>query len=136
MAATLPIQLNLPADLYARIQDVAVRTERPVEVVLVDSLALLFSAPTIDWEHLAATLDTLSDVQLWALVHRRAAWTAAGRLHELTTRGRQAQLTNEEQDELAVLVDEADRMTLLRSHALLILQQRGHNIREQLQLGA
>lgn len=136
MAATLPIQLNLPADLYARIQETADRTERSVEVVLVDSLALLFSAPAIDWEHLAATLDTLSDVQLWALVHRRAAWTAAGQLHELTARGQQAQLTDEEQDELAALVDEADRMTLLRSHALLILQQRGHNIRERLQLGA
>ncbi len=136
MAATLPIQLDLPADLYARIQEIANRTERPVETVLIDSLALLFGVPAIDWEHLATTLDTLSDAQLWALVHRRAAWTATERRHDLTTRGQQAQLTDEEQDELAALVDEADRMMLLRSHALFILQQRGHNIREQLQLGA
>lgn len=136
MAATLPIQLNLPADLYARIQDVAVRSEQPIEVVLIDSLALLFGAPSVDWDHLAATLETLSDAQLWALVYRRVAWAAAERLRELTARGKQAPLSNEEQNELAALIDEADRMMLLRSHALLVLQQRGHNVRDQLQLGA
>lgn len=136
MAATLPIQLNLPADLYARIQEVAARTEQPVEVVLVDSLSLLFSMPPADWEHMAATLETLSDAQLWALVYRRAVWTAAERMRDLTARGKQAQLSSEEQDELAALVDEADRLTLLRSRALLILQQRGHNIRDHLHLGA
>ena len=106
MASTLPIQLNLPADLYARIAEVAARVERPVEAVLIDSLALLFNAPIVDWEHLATTLDTLSDAELWALVYRRIAWTAAGRLHDLTTRGKQAPLSAEEQDELAALVDE------------------------------
>jgi hypothetical protein len=136
MASTLPIQLNLPADLYARIAEVAARVERPVEAVLIDSLALLFNAPIVDWEHLATTLDTLSDAELWALVYRRAAWIAAGRLHDLTTRGKQGPLSDEEQDELAALVDESDRLTLLRSHVLLILQQRGHNIRNHLQLSA
>lgn len=135
MATTLPIQLNVPADLYARIQEAAARSERPVEMVLVESLALLFNAPSVDWDHLAATLDALSDAQLWALVHRRAAWMAAGRLHDLTAQGKQEDLSDAEQDDLAALVDEVDRMTLLRSQALRILQQRGHNIHDYLQLG-
>lgn len=136
MAAPLPIQLNLPADLYARIQEAAARSERPMETVLVDSLALLFDAPAADWERLAATLDTLNDAQLWALVHRRVAWTAAGRLRDLTARGKQAELSDEERDEIVALVDEADRMTLLRSQALRLLQQRGHDVRGYLQRGA
>jgi hypothetical protein len=136
MAASLPIHLNLPADLYARIQEEAAHSDQPVEAVLIESLALLFGVPPVDWDHLTATLETLSDVQLWAVVYRRLAATAAGRLRDLTARGQQAPLSAEEQAELAALIDEVDRMTLLRSHALLVLQQRGHKVREQLQRGA
>lgn len=136
MAATLPIQLNLPADLYARIQEAAARSDQPVESVLVESLALLFGTSPVDWDHLAETLETLTDAQLWALVHRRVAWTAGARLRELTARGKQALLSGEEQAELATLIDEADRLMLLRSHALLVLHQRGHDVEDQLQPGA
>lgn len=131
MSATLPVQLNLPADLYERIREAATRSGRPVEAVLIESLALLFDTPSIDWDHLTATLETLSDAQLWALVYRRLAWTAGGRLRDLTARGKQAPLSDEEQAELAALIDEADRMTLLRSQALFILQQRGHKVQDQ-----
>jgi hypothetical protein len=78
MAATRPIQLNLPADLYARIQEVAARSDQPVESVLVESLALLFGTSFVDWDHLTATLDTLPDAQLWALVYRVVAWSGSG----------------------------------------------------------
>lgn len=132
MAATLSIHLNVPADLYARIQEAATRSDQPVEAVLVESIGLLFGAPSIDWDHLATTLETLTDEQLWALVYRRMAWVAAGRLRDLTGRGRQVSLSEEEQVELDALIDEADRMTLLRSHALLMLQQRGHNVQDRL----
>lgn len=123
-------------DLYERIQEAATRSDQPVESVLIESLALLFGAPSVDWEHLLATLEALPDAQLWALVYRRVAWTAGGRLRELTARGKKAPLSGEEQAELAALIDEADRMMLIRSQALLILQQRGHNVQDQLQLGA
>jgi len=136
MAATLPIQLSLPADLYARIQEAAARSDRPVESVLVESLALLFGAPSADRDHLAATLEALPDAQLWTLVYRRMAWIASGRLRDLTARGKAVALSDEEQVELAALIDEADRMTLLRSQALLVLHQRGHNVQDQLRAGA
>ncbi len=130
MAASRPIELNLPADLYGRIQEAAARSDQPVESVLVESLALLFGTSPIDWDHLTATLETLPDAQLWALVYRRVTWIAGGRLRELTARGKQAPLSDEEQAELAMLVDEADRMMLLRSQALLVLQQRGHAVQD------
>jgi len=136
LAATLPIQLSLPADLYERIQEAAARSDRPVESVLVESLGLLFGVPSADRDHLAAALEALSDAQLWALVYRRMAWIAGGRLRDLTARGKAVALSDEEQAELAALIDEADRMMLLRSQALLVLQQRGHNVQDQLRPGA
>lgn len=136
MVTTRPIQLDLPNDLYARIADVAARTDRPVEAILVESLTLLFDASVAGWEGQPATLARLSDAELWALAHRRVAWTSATRLRDLTTRGKQAPLSTEEQNELADLIDEADRMMALRSHVLHLLQQRGHDIRNYLPLGA
>lgn len=44
MAATHPMYLNLPADLYARIEEAAARGNQPIEAVLLESLALLFGA--------------------------------------------------------------------------------------------
>jgi hypothetical protein len=138
MATTHQILLDVPTDLFARIADAAARADRPVETILVDTLALLFNAPAIDvdWEHVAETLGSLSDAELWALAHRRAAWTAATRLRDLTARGKQAPLLDEEQTELADLIDEADRIMELRSHVLRLLQQRGHDVRNYLPLGA
>ena len=137
MAATLPIRLDLPADLYARIQEeAATRGDQSLEAVLIEGLALLFGAPSVDWDHIATTLETMTDVQLWALVYRRLAGTAAGRLRDLTARARHGPLSELEQAEIAGLIDEVDRITLLRSHALLELQRRGHNVKAQLRHGA
>jgi len=54
----------------------------------------------------------------------------------LTARGKQDSLTVDEQTEVAALIAGVDRLTLLRSRALLILQERGYNVRDQLRLGA
>jgi hypothetical protein len=136
MADTHSIQVDLPVELFEQIREAAARSDQPVESVLVDSLSLLFGTPWTDWEQLMATLETLPDAQLWALVYRRMAWPAGGRLRELTARGKQAALSDEEQNELAALIDDADRQTLLRSRALLALRQRGHDIQKLLKLGA
>ncbi len=130
------LSLHLPAALYERIQDAATRSDQSVEFVLVDSLTLLFGEPAVDWDQLAVTLDTLSDAQLWALVYRRQSPIARGRLRDLSAQGRHAPLRPDEQTELATLIDEADRAMLLRSRALVVLQQRGHPVQDQFQLGA
>lgn len=136
MDATHPLSLQLPAALYERIRDAATRSDQPVESVLVESLALLFGEPAVNWDQLAATLETLSDAQLWALVYRRQSWISGERLRDLSARGRHAPLSPEEQAELAALIDEVDRVMLLHSRALLVLQQRGHQMPDQLQRGA
>jgi hypothetical protein len=64
------------------------------------------------------------------------AWTASVRLHVLTLHGKQMPLSEDEQSESEDLIDEADRLSVLRSHALRILRDRGHDIRNYLPLGA
>ena len=137
MAAPPRIELELPPDLYARVRDAAARSGRPVEALVIESLDLLFGASSADdGAQLGPTMDTLTDAQLWALVYRRLAWPEDVRLRELTARGKQGALTDDEQAELAALIARADRLTLVRSRALLLLQERGYNVRDHLRLGA
>jgi hypothetical protein len=135
MAGTHSIRVDLPAELFEQIREAATRSDQPMESVLIDSLALVFGTPRSGWEPPTETLEALPDAQLWALVYRGMAWQEGARLRELTARGKQAVLSSEEQAELAALIDEADRLMLLRSRALLALRQRGHNIEKLLQPG-
>jgi len=131
-----PLSLHLPDALYERIQDVAAYSDRPVEAVLVESLMLLFGPPPVDLDQLGTTMENLSDGRLWALVYRRLSWVERERLRDLSVQGKQAPLAPEEQVELDGLIDESDRVMLLRSHALLVLRQRGRHIGDHLHVGA
>ena len=134
--STQSINLELPVELIERLNEAAAQSDRSLEVVLVENLALLFGTPQADRGALPDALETLPDAHLWALVYRRIAWPRGARLRELAESGRQGPLSDEAQTELAALIDEADELTLLRSRALLVLRQRGHDLRAQFQLGA
>lgn len=136
MAATHSIRVELPDELYEHVREAATRSDQSVETVLVGTLTLLFGDLPGGWDHLEATLDSLPDEQLWALVYRRLAWPAIAQLRQLTAHGKQAPLTEAEQAELDTLIDETDRYALLRSRVLLLLKQRGHNVEARLKLGA
>jgi hypothetical protein len=136
MTSTHSIRVELPSELFEQLQQAADRSDQPIEAVLVDSLAMLFGTPRADWEQLAGTLETLTDAQLLALVYRRITWPEGARLRELSERGKHTALSDDEQTELAALIDEADRLMLLRSRALLLLRQRGHESAKLLTLGA
>lgn len=130
MASQPHIDLSLPPDLYARIQDAAAVSGRPLESVLVESLDLLFGATVVDWDNLAAAIEVLPDAQLWALVYRRMPWPDRLRLRGLTAQSQATRLASDEQEELAALIDDADRFMVLRSRALSVLQSRGQRILE------
>jgi hypothetical protein len=109
-------------------KDAAARSDQSVESVLVGSLALLFGDPLGDIEQLTTVMNALSDEGLWAVVRRRVPWTSSAQVRALPAKGRHTPLSGAEQTELDALIDEADQFTLLRSRALLLLKQRGHNI--------
>jgi hypothetical protein len=81
-----------------------------------------------DPEQLTAIMNALPDEDLWEMVRHRVSWASKAHLRALTEKARYSPLSSEEQAELAALTDEADQLTLLRSRALLLLKQRGHDI--------
>ena len=121
------VELQIPAEIYERARQIASDSNRSLESVLLDGLALLFG----DLPNTSLSPDALKDYtdeQLWAVVHQRLAWPQDARLRELIALGKQGQLTTDEQAEMERLVDLVDHQMLLRSEALLLLQQRGHDI--------
>ena len=81
-------------------------------------------------------MPSYSDTQLWAVVYRRLAWPQSQRLHELSAKNKLEKLTEDEQSELEYLLTLNDRAMLLRSEALLLLKNRGHDIATYLERGA
>jgi len=132
------ITLDLPEDVYERVRQVAEQSQRPLERVLVESIRLLFVLPPTSTD-VATTLTALpgySDAQLWAVVYQRLAWPQSQRLHELSAKNKLEQLTEDEQSECEYLLTLNDRAMLLRSKALLLLKNRGHDIAAYLERGA
>jgi hypothetical protein len=129
-----PVQLELPDELYERIQQVAEESNRSLESVLVESLQLLFSQPSLSNDLTAnlAELVNYSDEQLWAIVHRRLPWSDSMRLRELIAQSKQTALADSEKRELEYLLELVDRSMLLRSEALLRLKERGRDVERYL----
>ncbi len=132
MESTQSVSLDLPEELYARIREIAERNERSVETVLRESLEVLFGVDPSSAAHQLPQLDAYRDDQLWAIVHQRMAWPQRERLRDLISSGKQDLLKESEQAELETLIDQADHYSLLRSQALQLLKQRGHNVDQYL----
>ena len=69
-------------------------------------------------------------------LHQRLAWPQDSRLRELAALGDRAEISAEELDEMDDLIELVDYQMLLRSEALLLLKQRGCDIKKYLRLGA
>ncbi len=130
------VVIQLPAELYDRIRRAAADRHRPIETVMLESLALLFGDLPANLDAMLETLGTYSDDQLWAVAYQRLTWPEETQLKELVVRGKHHKLAVEEQAELEALLDQVDRYTLLRSRALLLLKQRGHDVESRLKLSA
>lgn len=129
------IELKIPDEVYERARQIAKVSQRSVESVLQDSLALMFGA--VPDAHLSpADLATYDDEQLWAIVHQHLIWTQDVRLRHLIELGKHSPLTDDEQAEMERLIDLVDHQMLLRSEALLLLKKRGHDVEKLLNLGA
>lgn len=128
----LTVELPLPPELYERVAQIAKASNRTVEDVLMAQIGQIFgTSPDDDIEMF--TLYT--DGQLWGIVHDQLSNEDETQLEMLITLGKQGQLLPHQQDELENLLALVDEKMLRRSEALLILQQRGHNIRDYLKLG-
>ena len=129
------IELQIPAEIVERAQQIAKNNNRSVESILLDGLSLLFGTLP-DTDISTDTLKNYSDEQLWAVIYQRLALPQDTRLRELIALGKQAQITDDEKAEMERLIDLVDHQMLLRSEALLLLKKRGHDVETTLKLGA
>ena len=126
------INLELPEDVYHRLEALAALTHRPLAEVLVQTLrgnlpVALADLPA-EQRELVQDLLALDDEALWAVARTTLPRTTWRRHRHLLDKAAADALTPGEQGELASLRDATDRFVIRRSVALALLRWRGHTI--------
>jgi predicted transcriptional regulator len=126
------VTIQLPENLYLRLQQTAQATRQPLEEIFLRALQV-GSPPT--WETAPAefqadlaALDRLDDAALWRLARYRATPSLSDRYQTLLDKNANNDLSAEERAELTQLRTEFDRHMLRKAHAAALLQWRGHQI--------
>lgn len=125
------ITLQIPEDLYARIQQRADRARRSVEAEFIDVLASAVPGKEQfppELREAVASLEKLDDAELWRCASRRLRAGVASELQSLHFKRQEGTLTQTEQDRAEQLCLEYDREMLVRAHAALLLKERGHDV--------
>lgn len=128
---TESVTLQLPINLYQRIQTVARTMQRPLETFLLDAVTTALPLlndlpPTLAND--VFNLALLNDAALWRAARR--TWTASQQeqLDELLYRKEAGDLDEKGQRALDHLLAEYDRLILVRAQAALLLKQRGYEV--------
>lgn len=129
--AGLPVQIELPPDLYRQIKEAADRAKRPVDEVLTEAVAAV--APVVDsapgpLKSALAHLAYLNDAALWQAGRAAMAPEQRDRLEALHELKRRRPLQDEEAAEEEALVSLYRETLLIRAQAAVLLKQRGYDI--------
>ena len=125
------LTINLPEPLYNRLKQRAAQTQRSVEAELVDVVALALpvadALPT-DLAEAISQLALLNDSDLWRAARSTLPAEAAERLEALHLKRQRESLAEQEDDEVASLTRQYERVMLVRARAAQLLNQRGHDV--------
>lgn len=124
------MQITIPKNLSERLRQLAARRRQPVETIIADRLftALddeLDNLPTDEQAELRA-LHHLSDDALRAIAAEQMTPVNQALMARLMTRNSQGELSREEKETLAALVERGDRLMLRKAEAAAILVHRGY----------
>jgi hypothetical protein len=129
--ASPPLIVQLPDLLYDSLRARAEQSKRTVQEELVHLVSMVVPfqpALPADLQHELDQLGSLSDDRLWEAAKSRVADASIDRLDELSDERRNRPLTTMEQAEQTQLLQECDRVMLVRAQAAQLLQQRGHDV--------
>ena len=126
------VTLQLPENLYLRLQQTAQATKQSFDAILLRALQVgsppaWESAPSEFQADLAA-LDRLDDAALWRIARTHVTLAQMDRYQLLLDKNANETISLEEQAELTQLRLEFDRQMLQKVHAAALLQWRGHQI--------
>lgn len=125
------IELEIAPEIEDTVRVIAEGENCSIESILQEGLALLFGNDSVV-EYQLERLGGYSDEQLWAVIHQRLSFAQDRRVRQLMEIGREGKLTPQEESEFSCLLSMIDRQTMLRSRALLLMKERGHDIYEYL----
>jgi hypothetical protein len=126
------ITMQLPENMYLRLQQTAQATRQSFDTVLLRALQVgsppAWETAPAEFQTDLAALDRLDDTALWRLVRTRATPTQMDRYQVLLDKNANQTLSAKERKELTQLRMDLGRQMLLKVHAAALLQWRGHQI--------
>jgi plasmid stability protein len=125
------VTLHLPGPLYERFKQRADQARHSVEDELLEVLATAVPVEDElppDLAEAVSSLAVLDDESLWQAARTRVPEEAAERLEQLHFKRQREGLTAGETDEAAVLLQQQERVMLVRARAAGLLHQRGHDV--------
>ena len=126
------VTMQLPEDLYLRLQQTAQATRQSFEAILLRSLEVgsppAWETTPVEFQADLAALDRLDDAALWRIARTRAIPTQMDRYQALLDKNANQTLSAKEREELTQLRTDLDRQMLRKVHAAALLQWRGHQI--------
>lgn len=128
MTAKHSITLEVTDAVLDQLRAIAQESGRSAEAVAGENLELTFGPVGKGIDALLARLPGLTDEQLWIVSQRRPSRPQRERLKELTALAERGTATSAHKAEADALIDEIDQFTMLRTHALRLLQERGYDI--------
>jgi hypothetical protein len=130
------LTLNIPDHLYQWLEQWAEQTHQSIEEAALNMLASVASEDeglSGDLKELLEAMTQLPDEALWDAARNSLAREATEKLRRLHARHRRQGLSLAEWQRQDDLLRQYDRGILIRSQALLLLKQRGHDISSLLQ---
>jgi plasmid stability protein len=130
------LMVTLPDDFYQRLKVRAEQAQHNIEDELVNlAAAALDNEPIpLDIQEAVASLPVLDDAALWQAARSRLPQADSDEVEALHFKRQREGLTDTEKQRLAGLMHQYEKALLIRSHALLLLKQRGQDITPLLQV--
>lgn len=124
--------MQLPENLYLRLQQTAQATRQSFETILLRALQVgsppAWETAPAEFQADLAALDRLDDAALWRIARTRTTPAQMNHYQVLLDKNANNTLSAEERVELNQLRTEFDRQMLQKVHAAALLQWRGHQI--------
>jgi plasmid stability protein len=130
----MPVQtmtLEVPEEIYHRLEQRAQKTKRTVEAEVLDVLAAAVPASdqlSADLTEAISSLVLLDDEALWRAARSRLSVEVSEQLEELRLRQNIDGLTEAERQCLSNLTGQYERNMLIRAQAAALLHQRGRDV--------
>lgn len=126
------VTLELPEQLYVRLQQTARATQQPLADVILRAVQVgsppAWETAPAEFQADLSALDRLDDAALWRIARARQTEDEMERYQELLDKNANDTLSTTEGNELRQLRLEFDRLMLRKAHAAALLQWRGQQV--------